>query len=402
MLTGKRVLVTGGTGSLGSTLVRRLLRGELGRPEAIVVFSRDEAKQHAMRLALAPARRATDEVIYRDWQRIAALPHRRRRATTRRSARPLRGTRRRLQRGRAQAGAHLRVLPGRRRSGPTSSGPEHIVRAIREQRLPVETVVGDLHRQGLQAGQRHGHDQGDPGARSSSRPTSIAPGHALRRAPATATCSPRAARSSRCSTSRSAQGGPVTLTTPEMTRFLLSSTRRSTRSSRRCRTRGPARSTSRACPRARMTDVAAALIGDRPIETRRHRHPARREGARDPGLRGGGAPHRRRAATTSSIQPDAAGAGWRAGADGAAARSRAYTSARRPARPRRESRAMLRAERLAASTDDARRAGVCPHEGRHRPRHPPGDHPAQPRHPERSTPRATTSSCTPARTTTSA
>ena len=43
MLTGKRVLVTGGTGSLGKVLVRRLLSGEIGLPHQITVFSRDEA-----------------------------------------------------------------------------------------------------------------------------------------------------------------------------------------------------------------------------------------------------------------------------------------------------------------------------------------------------------------------
>jgi glycosyltransferase involved in cell wall biosynthesis len=31
-LEGKRIVVTGGTGSLGQTVVRRLLRGEMGRP----------------------------------------------------------------------------------------------------------------------------------------------------------------------------------------------------------------------------------------------------------------------------------------------------------------------------------------------------------------------------------
>ena len=50
-LEGKRILVTGGTGSLGQTLVNRILTGEMGRPEQITVFSRDEAKQHYMRLA---------------------------------------------------------------------------------------------------------------------------------------------------------------------------------------------------------------------------------------------------------------------------------------------------------------------------------------------------------------
>ena len=49
-LENKRVLITGGTGSLGQVLVRRLLAGDLGRPAKIIIFSRDEAKQHAMRV----------------------------------------------------------------------------------------------------------------------------------------------------------------------------------------------------------------------------------------------------------------------------------------------------------------------------------------------------------------
>jgi FlaA1/EpsC-like NDP-sugar epimerase len=53
MLTDKRIVVTGGTGSLGQVLVRRLLAGELGMPRQVTVFSRDEAKQDAMRLAYA-------------------------------------------------------------------------------------------------------------------------------------------------------------------------------------------------------------------------------------------------------------------------------------------------------------------------------------------------------------
>jgi len=49
-LNGKRILVTGGTGSLGQTLVKRILTGEMGRPVSVTVFSRDESKQHYMRL----------------------------------------------------------------------------------------------------------------------------------------------------------------------------------------------------------------------------------------------------------------------------------------------------------------------------------------------------------------
>ena len=65
-LEGKRILVTGGTGSLGKTLVKRLLSGEMGKPAQITVFSRDEAKQHFMRLEYLHREAATDDVIYQN------------------------------------------------------------------------------------------------------------------------------------------------------------------------------------------------------------------------------------------------------------------------------------------------------------------------------------------------
>ena len=67
-LDGKRVLITGGTGSLGQQIVRRLLGGEMGTPERIVVFSRDEAKQHYMRLSYLHRQEATDEIIYENFE----------------------------------------------------------------------------------------------------------------------------------------------------------------------------------------------------------------------------------------------------------------------------------------------------------------------------------------------
>jgi UDP-glucose 4-epimerase len=63
-IDGMHVLVTGGTGSLGQALVRRLLSGEFGRAERVTVFSRDEARQHAMRLRMMHLQTATDEVIF--------------------------------------------------------------------------------------------------------------------------------------------------------------------------------------------------------------------------------------------------------------------------------------------------------------------------------------------------
>ncbi len=65
-LEGKRILVTGGTGSLGQTLVRRIMTGEMGKPAQVTVFSRDEAKQHYMRLEFLHREAATDDVIYQN------------------------------------------------------------------------------------------------------------------------------------------------------------------------------------------------------------------------------------------------------------------------------------------------------------------------------------------------
>jgi len=70
ILEGKRILVTGGTGSLGKTLVKRILRGELGKPEKVTVFSRDEAKQHFMRLEYLHPEAATDDIIYQNSQNV--------------------------------------------------------------------------------------------------------------------------------------------------------------------------------------------------------------------------------------------------------------------------------------------------------------------------------------------
>ena len=70
MLDGKKVVVTGGTGSLGKVLVRRILAGGAGQPRKVVVFSRDEAKQHEMRMAYQHRTAATDEVIFRNFMSV--------------------------------------------------------------------------------------------------------------------------------------------------------------------------------------------------------------------------------------------------------------------------------------------------------------------------------------------
>lgn len=52
-LARKKVLVTGGTGSLGVALIERLLSGRHGLPAAISILSRDEFKQSHLRRLLA-------------------------------------------------------------------------------------------------------------------------------------------------------------------------------------------------------------------------------------------------------------------------------------------------------------------------------------------------------------
>lgn len=66
----KTVLITGGTGSLGKVLTRRLLSGANGHPKKIIIFSRDEAKQHYMRVEYQQKKKATDESIYHNFEQL--------------------------------------------------------------------------------------------------------------------------------------------------------------------------------------------------------------------------------------------------------------------------------------------------------------------------------------------
>lgn len=62
----KRLAITGGTGSLGKSLVRRIMSGKYGKPRQIIIFSRDEDKQYNMELEWKKLRVATDDVFYAD------------------------------------------------------------------------------------------------------------------------------------------------------------------------------------------------------------------------------------------------------------------------------------------------------------------------------------------------
>ncbi len=70
MFQDKVIVITGGTGSLGKVLTRRILSGEMGTPKKVIIFSRDEAKQHAMRLEYLHKKITTDENIYNNFKRV--------------------------------------------------------------------------------------------------------------------------------------------------------------------------------------------------------------------------------------------------------------------------------------------------------------------------------------------
>src|ERR1700716_2285522 len=70
LLDDASVLITGGTGSLGQALTRRILRGELGLPKKVIVFSRCEAKQYAMKSTWKHAYRATENIYYNNFEQL--------------------------------------------------------------------------------------------------------------------------------------------------------------------------------------------------------------------------------------------------------------------------------------------------------------------------------------------
>ncbi|MEO8505679.1 MAG: polysaccharide biosynthesis protein [Acidobacteriota bacterium] len=261
MLRDKRVLVTGGTGSIGNVLVRRLLSGEVGLPSEIVVFSRDEAKQHSMRLALDHREVATDDVIYEQRGRV------------------------RFQIG--DVADYRAVSPAVRNADvifhaaalkqvPTCEyfpleavrtnvlGADNIVRAIQESDSPVNVVVGISTDKACKPVNVMGM-------------TKALQERLLVRA--NVDC-PRTrfvvARYGNVLASRGSaiplfhdqirKGGPLTLTTKEMTRFLMSLDQAVDTIFAACAHAAAGETYVLRVPSAHMVDIAAALIGERQID----------------------------------------------------------------------------------------------------------------------------------------
>lgn len=263
MLTQKTILVTGGTGSLGKVLVRRLLSNELGLPSKIIVFSRDEAKQHEMRISYMNKHAATDEIIFRNFQRMLEF-----RIGDVRDFHSV---------AQALHGVDVVFNAAALKQVPTCEyfpyqavmtnigGPENIVRAIQELNLPVQTVVGVSTDKACKPVNVMGM------TKSLQERIFI---QANMRCPQTRFICVRYGNvlASRGSViplfhDQIRNGGPVTITTSDMTRFLLSLDQAvdtifaAYKGANRGETYIPR------VPSARVIDIATALIGDRPIKT---------------------------------------------------------------------------------------------------------------------------------------
>lgn len=262
MLDNKRILITGGTGSLGKVLVRRLLTNEMGKPRKIIVFSRDEAKQHFMRLDYMKKRASTDEVIYHNLDQILEF-----RIGDVRDFSSIAG---------ALQDVDVVFNAAALKQVPTCeyfpyqavmtniSGPENIVRAIEELRLPIETVVGistdkackPVNVMGMtKAIQERIFIQANIRC-PKTRFICVRYGNVL------------ASRGSVIPLfhEQIRNGGPVTITMPEMTRFLLSLDQAVDTIFAAVKGAQPGETYIPRVPSARVIDIATAVIGKRKIE----------------------------------------------------------------------------------------------------------------------------------------
>ena len=261
-LDKKRILITGGTGSLGKVLTRRILSGQLGTPQSVVVFSRDEAKQHEMRMEYLNRHSVTEEVMYHNFERTLQFVIG--------DIRDFHAV------AQVLVNADIVVNAAALKQVPSSEyfpyeavqtnivGAENIVRAITELRLPVETVLGISTDKACKPTTSMGMTKAVQERiflsanlrQKSTRFIAVRYGNVL------------ASRGSVVPLfiDQIRNGGPVTITDPRMTRFLLSLEKavdtviEALMHAKRGEILIPR------VPAALITDLATALIGDQKIK----------------------------------------------------------------------------------------------------------------------------------------
>lgn len=262
IFAGKRVLVIGGTGSLGKVLIERLLSGASGRPDRIVVMSRDEAKQHQMRVEYHNLRSPTDEVVYENFRRLLQF-----RIGDVRDYNSV-----------AEAvqdtdivinAAALKQVPACEyfpfQAVQTNIvGPQNIVRAIAALRVPVETLVGvstdkavmPVNVMGMTKALQERLLVSAQLSLPDTRVLIVRYGNVLASRGSVVPLFQQQIRS----------GGPVTITDERMTRFLLSLSDAVDTIFAAIQSGRPAETYVPHVPAARIVDVARVMIGDRNID----------------------------------------------------------------------------------------------------------------------------------------
>ena len=263
LVEGKNVLVTGGTGSLGQAIVRRLLTGERGMPARITVFSRDEAKQHDMRLSYLRREQATDEIIYRNSTQMLRFMIG--------DVRDYPGL------VRAVRDSHLVIHAAALKQVPTCEyfpfeaiqtnliGAQNLCRAVRENSTSVETVVGISTDKACKPINVMGMTKAimeriliEAHIGCDSRFACVRYGNVI------------ASRGSVVPlfVEQIEHGGPVTITMKEMTRFLLTLDQAVDTVLAAVRSAQPGETYVPQAPSAQVEVVADVLINGRPIEKR--------------------------------------------------------------------------------------------------------------------------------------
>jgi UDP-glucose 4-epimerase len=235
----------------------------MGRPRRITVFSRDEAKQHDMRLHYKNRVVATDEIVYRNFAELLTFV--------------IGDVRDYHSVASVLRTADVVVNAAALKQVPTCeyfpyeavqtniTGPENIIRAIRENGLTIDTVVGvstdkackPVNVMGMSKAIQERVFTAANLTCPDTRFVCVRYGNVLASRGSVIPLFHEQIRT----------GGPVTITTTDMTRFLLSleeavdTVFAAIRGARRGETYIPR------VPSAKVTDVARALIGDRTIDT---------------------------------------------------------------------------------------------------------------------------------------
>ncbi len=263
LFENKTVVVTGGTGSLGKVLIRSLLSGEKGTPKKIIVFSRDEAKQHDMRIEYQEKGKVTDEIIYRNFEqqlefRIGDIRDYQSVCSVLKDADIVVNA------------AALKQVPTceyfpYEAVSTNVKGAENIVNAIMTNNLNVETVVGvstdkackPVNVMGMSKALQERIFIAANISISQTRFICVRYGNVL------------ASRGSVIPLFHEQinNGGPVTITTKEMTRFLLPLEKAVDTIYEALKKAQPGETFVPKVPSTRIVDVAKALIGDRDVET---------------------------------------------------------------------------------------------------------------------------------------